>query len=82
MNNRTDPKAFGLAMANVAMSAAHMTYNARRGKKIVEHSIESLEACIKSLEICIKNLRERLPEIQPKKATPAYKKARYGKKNR
>jgi hypothetical protein len=68
MNNRTDPETFGLALADVVIRAGHSTYNARRGKKIVES--------------CIKSLQERLSEIQPKKATPAYKKARYGKKTK
>jgi len=49
------------------MEAAHQTYNAERGRKIVQ-------ACIKRLQI-------RIEELKPKKATPEYKKARYGKKN-
>jgi len=49
------------------MEAAHQTYNAGRGKKIVN--------------ACIERLQERIHELQPKKATPKYKKARYGKKD-
>jgi hypothetical protein len=56
--------AFGLSLADVIIEAAHLTYNASRGKRIVK--------------ICIKRLQERINEIQPKKADPEYKKARYG----
>lgn len=56
--------AFGLSLADVIIEAAHLTYNASRGKRIVE--------------ICIKRLQERINEIQPKKADPKYKKAKYG----
>jgi len=57
---------FGNMLADMVMEAAHITYNAPRGVKIVE--------------ACIKRLRERIGEIQPKKADPKYKKARYGEK--
>lgn len=52
--------------ADSIIEAAHQTYNAPRGIAIVG--------------ACIKRLQERLPEIQPRKADPEYKKARYGKK--
>ena len=58
--------AFGIALADNIIEAAHLTYNASRGKRIVE--------------VCIKRLQERIGEIQPKKADPKYEKARYGKK--
>ena len=35
---------------------------------------------VKMIESCIKRLQERKGEIQPKKADPKYKKARYDKK--
>ena len=57
---------FGIELAAIVMKAAHMTFNARRGRSIVLS--------------CIKQLHERLHEIQPKKAKPSYKKARYGSK--
>jgi hypothetical protein len=53
--------------ADSIMEAAHLTYNAPRGRKIVQS--------------CIDRLHERIEEIQPKKATPEYKKARYGDKS-
>jgi hypothetical protein len=56
----------GMALAEVAMLAGHNSYNAQRGRKIVA--------------TCIKILQERIEEIQPKEASPAYKKARYSKK--
>lgn len=58
---------FGIQLADVAIEAAHLTYNALRGKKIILS--------------CINRLKERLDEIQPKQADPKYKKARYGRKN-
>lgn len=58
---------FGIQCADLVMEAAHQTYNAGRGKKIVN--------------ACIERLQERIHELQPKKATPKYKKARYGKKD-
>jgi len=56
----------GIKFADCIIEAAHQTYNAPRGKAIVE--------------ACIKRLQERLPEIQPRKADPKYKKSRYGEK--
>ncbi|MCK5614853.1 hypothetical protein KAR91_74010 [Candidatus Pacearchaeota archaeon] len=56
---------FGIQLADTIMEAAHLTYNAPRGRRIVE--------------ACINRLRERLDEIKPKKADPKYKEARYGK---
>ncbi len=61
---KTRVSAFGIALADVVIEAAHLTYNAPRGRKIVE--------------ICIKRLEERIIELQPKKAEVKYKKARYG----
>lgn len=54
----------GKALAEVVMLAAHNAYNAPRGRKIVA--------------TCIEILQKRIEEIQPKKADPKYKKARYG----
>ena len=60
----TKAEEFGIVMADGIMRAAHLTYNAPRG--------------IKMVEACIKRLQERKGELKPKKADPAYKKARYG----
>ncbi len=57
---------FGIQCADLVMEAAHQTYNAGRGQKIVQS--------------CINRLQKRIDELQPKKATPEYKEARYGKK--
>ena len=57
---------FGIMQADNVIEAAHMTYNAPRGIRIVE--------------ACIKRLQERIGEIRPKEADPKYKRARYGKK--
>ena len=57
---------FGKMLADTVIEAAHLTYNAPRGKQIVE--------------TCIRILQERLDEIQPQKADTAYKEARYGNK--
>jgi len=54
----------GHAFADVIIESAHQKYNARGARLMVT--------------ACIKRLEERLSEIQPKKATPKYKKARYG----
>ena len=56
----------GEMQADATMEVAHLTYNAARGRKIVE--------------ACIRRLQERIGELQPKEATPEYKEARYGKK--
>jgi hypothetical protein len=56
----------GIMLADAAMEVAHLTYNAPRG--------------IKMITACIARLQERIGEIQPKEADPAYKKARYGVK--
>lgn len=48
------------------MEAAHQTYN--------------VERAIKMVNACIDRLQERIHELKPKKATPEYKEARYGKK--
>ena len=58
----------GRSFADNVMEAAHLTYNAPRGRKIVE--------------TCIKRLQERIDEIQKTPASPAYKKARYGNKKK
>jgi hypothetical protein len=65
MEKISNAEELGIAQADVVMKYAHMMYNAGRGRKIVE--------------TCIKVLQERICEIQPKKAEPAYKKARYDK---
>jgi len=65
MGKETRVDTFGISLADIVIEAAHLTYNASRGKRIVE--------------VCIKRLQERIHEIQPKKADPKYKKARYGK---
>jgi hypothetical protein len=65
MEKDTRIVAFGKALADVIIETAHLTYNAPRGKRIVE--------------VCIKRLQQRIGEIKPKKADPRYKKARYGK---
>ena len=64
MKKETRIDAFGISLADVVIGAAHLTYNAQRGKRIVE--------------ICIKRLQARIDEIQPKAADPKYKKAGYG----
>ena len=65
MGKISNAEQLGIAQADVVMKYAHMMYNAGRGKKIVK--------------TCIKILQERIDEIQPKKANPKYKKARYDK---
>jgi hypothetical protein len=65
MKKITRADEFGISQTDAIMHAAHMTYNASRGKRMVE--------------VCIKILQKRINEIQPKKADPKYKKARYGK---
>ena len=57
---------FGEMLADVVSEAAHMTYNAPRGVKIVK--------------ACINRLEGRVSEILPREANPAYRQARYGKK--
>ncbi len=54
----------GIAFADTIIEVAHQTYKAHRGRKIIL--------------ACIKQLQARFGEIQEKKATPEYKKARYG----
>lgn len=66
MKRPTRQDALGIMFADSIIEAAHQTYNAPRGRAIVE--------------ACIRRLQEKLPEIQPRKASPDYKKARYGKK--
>ena len=61
----TRAEKFGILQADAILEATHLTYNARRGQQMVK--------------ACIKRLQERLPELQPKKAHPAYNEARYGK---
>ena len=69
MNNGKKSRAekLGIMLADSIMEVAHLTYNAPRGKKIVQ--------------TCINRLQERLGEIKPVPATPEYKKARYGDKD-
>lgn len=66
MGKYTKAEALGKAIADVAMKSAHITYNAPRGTKVIE--------------VCIQELQKRITEIQPKKADPSYKAARYGSK--
>ena len=56
----------GEMQADAIMEVAHLTYNAARGRRMVE--------------TCIKKLQKRISELQPKEADPKYKEARYGKK--
>ena len=63
-NKITRQESLGILFADSIIEAAHQTYNATRGKAIVES--------------CIKRLQERINELQSKPANPAYKKARYG----
>jgi|WetSurMetagenome_2_1015567.scaffolds.fasta_scaffold404832_1 hypothetical protein len=65
-NKTTRQESLGILFADGIMEAAHQTYNAARGRAIVES--------------CIKRLQMRVNELQSKPADPAYKKARYGKK--
>jgi hypothetical protein len=67
LKKKTRGKLLGVMFADVVIEAAHQRYNAYQGKVIVE--------------ACIRRLKERISEIQPKKADPKYKEARYGKKN-
>jgi len=60
----TRAEKFGILQADAILEATHLTYNAKRGQQMIK--------------ACIKRLQERLPELQPKKAHPDYKKARYG----
>jgi len=60
----TRQEKLGKMFADAVMEAAHQTYNAPRGRKIIR--------------TCIDILKERIDEIQPKKAEPNYRKARYG----
>ncbi len=61
---KTRAEVMGKMFADVIMESAHLTYNAPRGRKMVE--------------TCMKILQERIGELKEKKATPDYKKARYG----
>ena len=60
----TRQEALGIMLADGIIEMAHQMYNALRGRAIIE--------------ACIKRLLERIDEIQPKKADPKYKAARYG----
>lgn len=64
----TKAEILGRSFADTIILSAHMAYNAPRGVAIVK--------------ACIARLQERIGEIQPKKADPAYKKARYDKKDK
>lgn len=66
MKNKSRAEKLGIMLADSIIEVAHLTYNAPRGKKIVE--------------TCINRLQERLSEIKPIPADPNYKEARYGKK--
>lgn len=60
----TKAEILGRAFADTIILSAHMAYNAPRGVAIVR--------------ACIARLEERIIEIQPKKADPRYREARYG----
>lgn len=62
-NKISRQESLGILFADSIIEAAHQTYNAQRGRAIVES--------------CVKRLQERINELQPKPADPAYKKARY-----
>lgn len=64
----TKAEILGKAFADAIILSAHMAYNAPRGVAIVK--------------ACIARLQERIGEIQPKKADPAYREARYGNKGK
>lgn len=66
MKKSTRQESLGIMFADSVIEAAHQTYNASRGKVIIR--------------ACIVRLKERIDEIQPKKADPKYKEARYRKK--
>lgn len=66
MEKKSRATAFGVSLADAVIEAAHLTYNAARGKVIVKS--------------CIARLQERAHEIQSRKAKPSYKEARYGSK--
>lgn len=66
MPKQSRAEKLGIALADTIIEVAHLTYNAPRGISIVE--------------ACITQLTEKIDEIKPKKATPDYKNARYGKK--
>jgi hypothetical protein len=66
MKKQTKAEKAGIAFADAMMWAAHLSYNARRGQKMIE--------------ACIIRLHERKSELRPQKATPSYRKARYSKK--
>ena len=66
MKKQTQAEIFGKTMADAIIKAANLTFSAWRGKSMVNHTI--------------KELQRRVNEIQPKKAEPSYKEARYGKK--
>jgi hypothetical protein len=66
LKKTTRQKSLGIMFADSIIEAAHQTYNASRGRTIIES--------------CIRRLHDRIGEIQPKKADPKYKEARYGKK--
>lgn len=62
----TRQEKLGILFADSIIEAAHLTYNAQRGRKIILS--------------CIDRLNKRLNEIKPRKADPIYKKQRYENK--
>lgn len=56
---------WGIAFADVIIRSAHMRFAAQQGRKMVS--------------VVIEQLQKRIDEIQPKKATPEYYRARYEK---
>ena len=63
-SERTRAATFGTLQADAIMEAAHLTYNAARGRAMVD--------------ACIARLQERRDELQPRMASAHYKAARYG----
>lgn len=68
MGNVSRAKALGIAIADNLIETANLFYNAGRARIFIM--------------VIIERLQERINELQPKKADPEYKKARYGKKSK
>lgn len=67
MEKETRSEFLGRMLGTIVIEIGHQRFNASQGRKIEE--------------TCLKTIQERIDEIQPKKADPKYKKARYGKKS-
>jgi len=68
MARMTRKRVHGINTADVIMENAHMMYNAQTARGYVQAVIDQLQS--------------RINELQPKKADPKYKKARYGEKQK